>query len=165
MYLMYTGWLVNQKFSLLHSASGASISAMAEWTVKPQNLFRLFMPEDSETPRLHGYILAEVSIHGSVEDSFQVCVRGEQHVKINFPASRVTAIPTLQQYNFTLDTRPEEIFFNENQTVSPWVDIGDLVRRRSLLVTDNGQEANEDFSRKIEVNSQQPSKNRHAILE
>ncbi len=128
-------------------------SAMAEWTVKPQNLFRLFMPEDNETPRLHGYILAEVSVHGSVEDSFQVCVRGEQHMKIDFPASSITAIPTLQHYNFPLDTRLEEIFFNENQAVSPRVDIGDLVRRRCLLVTDNGQEANEDFSMKIDVNS------------
>ncbi len=77
------------------------------------------MPEDSETPRLHGYILAEVSVQGYMEDSFQVCVHGEQHVKIDFPASNITAIMMLQHYTFTLDTRPEEIFFNENQIVSP----------------------------------------------
>lgn len=53
--------------------SDIALSAMAEWTVAT-NLFRLFMLEDSETPRLHGYILAEVTVQGYVEDSIQVCV-------------------------------------------------------------------------------------------
>jgi hypothetical protein len=53
--------------------SDIALSAMAECTVAT-NLFRLFMLKDSETPRLHGYILAEVTVQGYVEDSIQVCV-------------------------------------------------------------------------------------------
>ncbi len=119
--------------------------------MKPQNLFRLFMPEEGETPRLHGYILAEATPDGQVEDSFQVCVRGEQSIRIEFPAANITNLQPLQPYHFLLDTKPEEIFFNDNQTVSSWLDVGDLVRRRSLLVTKDGQEANEEFSRLLQV--------------
>jgi hypothetical protein len=113
------------------------------------------MPEDSDTPRLHGYILAEATPEGQVEDSFQVCVRGDQLVRFNFKAAEITNLEPLKPYEFALETRPEEIFFNDNQTVSPWLDIGDLVRRRSLHVTENGDPANEDFSRKLQVSPKQ----------
>jgi hypothetical protein len=124
---------------------------MTEWTVKPQKLFWLFMPEEGETPRLHGYILVKATPDGPVEDSFQVCVRGEQGIRIEFPAANITNLQPLQPYHFLLDTKPEEIFFNDNQTVSSWLDVRDLVHRRSLLVTKNGKEANEEFSCLLQV--------------
>ncbi len=65
---------------------------------------------------------------GQVEDSFQVCVRGEQVIRIEFPAANITNLQPLQPYHFLLDTKLEEIFFNDNQTVSSWLDVGDLVR-------------------------------------
>jgi hypothetical protein len=55
---------------------------MAAWPVKPHNLFKIYMPEEEDLADLLGYILLEAACEATVEDIFQVCVRGDPQVTV-----------------------------------------------------------------------------------
>jgi hypothetical protein len=118
---------------------------MAEWPVKQHSLFKIFMPEEEELAILRGYILLEATPDGSVEDNFQVCVRGDLHVKVTFPAAQLLDIPELATYQLQVEAVTEELLFTENQTTSPWLDLGDLVQKRSVTITKDNKEDHETF--------------------
>ncbi len=50
--------------------------------MKPHSLFKIYMPEEEDLADLLGYILLEAASEATVEDIFQVCVRGDAHVTV-----------------------------------------------------------------------------------
>ncbi len=110
------------------------------------------MPEEEELGTLRGYILIETTPEGRVEDNFQLCVRGDPHIKLQFSASQLLPIPELAAYHLHLDTPAEELLFTENQTTSPWLDLQELVEKRSVTVTKNNSDATEEFLTTLQVN-------------
>jgi hypothetical protein len=118
---------------------------MGEWTVKQQSLFKIFMPEEEELAILRGYILLEATPDGTVEDNFQVCVRGDLHVKVTFPAAQLLDIPKLVTYQLQVEAVTEELLFMKNQITSPWLDLGGLVQKGSVTITRDNKEDHEEF--------------------
>jgi hypothetical protein len=109
------------------------------------------MPDEEQLHATRGYILLEATPSGQIEDSLQFCVRGEHPIRMQFPASKVTDIESLHQFTLTLEIRPEEIIFTENQPVSHWMDLGELVARETIIATKGEREANEQFSTLLNV--------------
>jgi hypothetical protein len=74
-----------------------------------------FLPDEEQLMATKGFILLEATPADQIEDSLQMCARGQDPIKMEFPAPRVTDIDTLQIFRLILEISPEDRIFTEDQ--------------------------------------------------
>jgi hypothetical protein len=134
-----------------------------DWKVHPRSLYKLFVPTEDDLSKPRGYLLAEADADGAVHNAMQLTVHGDEPIVVKFNTSDLFLEPELAGYEVTMEELPVSIKPQPNSSTTVWADFRDLVAKREVTVTREGEDATEQILQTLEQLRKQSYK-RGAVL-
>jgi hypothetical protein len=116
-----------------------------DWKVYSKELYKTFIPTDDDLSQPRGYVLMEAEEDGEVSNSMQLAVHGEKRIIVEFDTDDLFLEPALRGFHVTMEYLPSSIKPQVNKSTTQWVDIKEIISKREVVVTKNGQDAEEKF--------------------
>jgi len=117
----------------------------SDWKVYSKDLYQTFIPTDDDLSQPRGYVLVEAAEDGEVSNSMQLAVHGEKPIIVEFDTDSLFLEPALRGFHVTMEYLPSSIKPQVNKSSTLWVDFKEIISKREVVVTKNGQDAEEEF--------------------
>ncbi len=120
---------------------------MAQYEVRDERFFAGFTGDHGNEGDMAGHLLLMVDSQGQAEDHFKVVLTGGCTIGHTFPASAVTAAPSLAHYNLTVKRVVGSIHFKNNSFTSEWENLDELVASELIQASSADKEDADDSFR------------------
>jgi hypothetical protein len=107
----------------------------------------MYVPTEDDLSKPRGYILAEADADGTVHNTMQLAVHGDDLITAKFNTRDLFLDPELVDYEIGLEELAISIKTQPNSSTTVWADFWDLVAKREMAVTKDGKDATEQLLR------------------
>ena len=133
------------KKKLSDMSKKAKTLAFLPWQVKPLNLYKIFIPDDTDDGITTATLLVEVEPIGSCSGNFRWSLSGKDILSVNLPASDILSIPDAAEFTLSWEIRADDIQLRENGSSSEWHDLEDLLGASQLFASRGKDDDSHEF--------------------